>query len=172
MWSQRFAFFEQKLQYFTWPVWNLIKTIIMLHCRPLRSVACFYWQSEGKFEKWIYLQCWSKGLSELWSYGIRNEVGRIFSGLLWFPQQLCFQTNWASFGSSLGLFQIDGGECLRQSFGKGFLNKVQVCPVAGQEPALANWDWPCRQIFWGCVLMAGIANCQKCRAWDLCIGPC
>lgn len=63
-----------------------------------------------------------------------------------------------------GLFQIDGGECLCQSFGKGFLNKVQVCPVAGQEPALAKGGWPCRQIFWGCVLMAGIPNCQKCGA--------
>lgn len=33
---------------------------------------------------------------------------------------------------------MDAGDYLHQSFGKEFLNKVQVCPVAGQEPALAK----------------------------------
>lgn len=155
----------------------------MLQCRPLWSVACFHWQSEGKFEKWIYLQCRSKTLSALQSWGVMvsvtngasgMKVGSIFSGHLWFPHQACFYSwmKWASFGSSLEPVSYWWWECLCQSFGKGFLNKVQVCPVAGQEPALANRGWPCRQTFWGCVLMAGIPNCQKCGAWDLCIGLC
>lgn len=88
--------------------------------------------------------------------------------------RLVFRLRWTgqALAAAWGLFQIGGGECLRQSFGKGFFNKFQVCPVASQEPALASGGWPCRWIFWGCVLMAGIPNCQKCGAWDLCIGSC
>lgn len=155
----------------------------MLQCRPLKSVAWFYWQSEGKFEKQIYLQCRSKALSELQSWRVMVSVRNGASGMKWVVSflasfdsliRLVFRPGWTgqALAAAWSLFQIDGGEYLCQSFGKRFLNKVQICPVAGQEPALANGDWPCRQIFWGCVLMAGIPNCQKCGARDLCIGPC
>lgn len=134
----------------------------MLQCTSLRSVACFSDNLKASLKKWIYLQCRSKALSELQSCGVMVSVTNGASGIKWAVSflatfgshiRLVFRPGWTgqALAAAWGLFQIDGGECLCQTFGKGFLNKVQVCPVAGQEPALASGSCPCGQIFWGCV---------------------
>lgn len=119
----------------------------MLQCTSLRSVACFSDNLKASLKKWIYLQCRSKALSELQSCGVMVSVTNGAPGIKWAVSflatfgshiRLVFKPGWTgqALAAAWGLFQIDGGECLCQTFGKGFLNKVQVCPVAGQEPAL------------------------------------